>query len=165
VAFSLLSWKDKGGLNKRRMLEVVRMNEGSEFLSYFPQWKELYNHLKMRYDELCANIEELLRKGQSLSPKEFTKYASGYPRLENVLWGVHSGSIPSVRAAFSKMNIKTLESLLPKEDINTLGPDPNFGISMEELKEKLTKEASSQKTNVEIKPQKQKEKQKRKQQK
>jgi hypothetical protein len=37
VFFSLMSWKDKDGLNKRRMLEVVRANEGDEFLSYFPQ--------------------------------------------------------------------------------------------------------------------------------
>ena len=68
------------------MLEVVRANEGAEFLSFFPQWKgtclllllvllvlvvlfccgvccinlsflELYNHLRLRYDELCHSIE------------------------------------------------------------------------------------------------------------
>ena len=68
VLVSLLSWRDREGLNKRRMLEIVRTNEGTaiqdyfphallgdEFLSYFPQWKELYMHLKTRYDELCES--------------------------------------------------------------------------------------------------------------
>ncbi len=42
VCLSLMSWKDKDGLNIRRMLEVVRVNEGEEFISYFPQWVPLY---------------------------------------------------------------------------------------------------------------------------
>lgn len=31
VCMSLMSWKDKDGLNKRRMLEIVRSNEGATF--------------------------------------------------------------------------------------------------------------------------------------
>ena len=42
VQVALLTATDKDGLNARRLLEVVQLNEGSEFLSYFPQWVALY---------------------------------------------------------------------------------------------------------------------------
>ena len=42
VQVALLSATDKDGLNARRLVEVIQLNEGSEFLSYFPQWVKLY---------------------------------------------------------------------------------------------------------------------------
>ena len=59
VVMSLMSWKDRDGLNKRRMLEVVRLNEGDELISYFPQWSELYSSLKKIYDEYVDGIQKL----------------------------------------------------------------------------------------------------------
>jgi hypothetical protein len=50
VALAHLTRKDKSALNKRRMLDIVRHNEGGEFLTYFPQWTSLYNQVKERYD-------------------------------------------------------------------------------------------------------------------
>jgi hypothetical protein len=32
------------------MLDIVRHNEGGEFLTYFPQWASLYNQVKARYN-------------------------------------------------------------------------------------------------------------------
>jgi hypothetical protein len=49
VALAHLTRKDKSALNKRRMLDIVRHNEGGEFLTYFPQWTSLYNQVKERY--------------------------------------------------------------------------------------------------------------------
>lgn len=43
VQVALLSATDKEGLNARRLLEIIQLNEGSEFLSYFPQWTKLYS--------------------------------------------------------------------------------------------------------------------------
>jgi hypothetical protein len=47
ILVALLSATDRDGLNSRRLLEIVQLNEGSEFLAYFPQWGDKY--LKVRF--------------------------------------------------------------------------------------------------------------------
>lgn len=35
---------------------------GDEFLAYFPQWKLLFTHLKVQYDELIARVEKIYKE-------------------------------------------------------------------------------------------------------
>jgi hypothetical protein len=69
VALSHLSVKDKNNVNARMMMDVVRTNEGAEFLSYFEEYKPLYDRVKKHFDEfihcmkkLVANVYEKYKK-------------------------------------------------------------------------------------------------------
>jgi len=48
----------KDGFGMRRLVEIVRSNEASEFLTYFPEWTEKYNQVKVPYDQLLAELTE-----------------------------------------------------------------------------------------------------------
>eukprot|EP01125_Pyxidicula_operculata_P017881 TRINITY_DN6311_c0_g1_i2.p1 TRINITY_DN6311_c0_g1~~TRINITY_DN6311_c0_g1_i2.p1 ORF type:complete len:1020 (-),score=210.07 TRINITY_DN6311_c0_g1_i2:2264-5302(-) len=45
---------------RRRILQLISANEGDEFLSYFPQWRPLYDDQKKKYDTLCKEIEHIV---------------------------------------------------------------------------------------------------------
>lgn len=44
----------------KRFLELLRMNEASEFLSYFPEYKEDYDEFKERYIRYRKNLDNLV---------------------------------------------------------------------------------------------------------
>jgi hypothetical protein len=57
-----MSWKDRDGLNKRRMLEVVRANEGEEFIAYFPQVSNRhYQHNTLQVARTVPEPKENIR--------------------------------------------------------------------------------------------------------
>jgi hypothetical protein len=47
------------------MLQIVRTNEGSEFLLYFPEYQALYTSVKAAYDQLLSSLEVELQKGEN----------------------------------------------------------------------------------------------------
>eukprot|EP01118_Nematostelium_gracile_P004852 TRINITY_DN15786_c0_g1_i1.p1 TRINITY_DN15786_c0_g1~~TRINITY_DN15786_c0_g1_i1.p1 ORF type:complete len:424 (+),score=105.21 TRINITY_DN15786_c0_g1_i1:47-1318(+) len=59
VALSYLTVRDTKKMNGKNMLQIVRTNEGSEFLSYFPMYKELYLYTKRRYDQMTQRLDNL----------------------------------------------------------------------------------------------------------
>jgi hypothetical protein len=57
VALSHLSSRDKNGVNARMMLDVIRTNEGSEFLSYFGEYKSLYERVKKQSEDFMVVVK------------------------------------------------------------------------------------------------------------
>ena len=47
----------RSGFSSRRMLEIVATNEGEEFLNYYPEWTDLYHHIRAKYDALALDID------------------------------------------------------------------------------------------------------------
>lgn len=45
VAVSLLSTRDTNSLNELRLAQILLVNESEEFLTYFPQYREAYDHV------------------------------------------------------------------------------------------------------------------------
>ncbi len=46
----------RGGLSTKRLIEIVRMGENSEFLGYFPEFTNLYNEVLTKYESLVTEI-------------------------------------------------------------------------------------------------------------
>lgn len=44
-------------VNTRNLVEILRANEGSEFLSYYPEWRAPYEKAKIGFDALVAALE------------------------------------------------------------------------------------------------------------
>ena len=103
-------------LSPRRMLEVIRANEGDEFLTYFPEFQELYDETKLAYnklrDYLSANIADLCTKYPNPSRKDIGLATKGQFWQGMVFPIVFDGkSIPEMLAA---MPIKKLEDWILK---------------------------------------------------
>jgi len=65
VSIHLLHKKNTDEMNAQRLLSVIQSNEGSEFLSYFPQWTNLYHKIKTDYETFCKGAEDCY---ESLKP-------------------------------------------------------------------------------------------------
>src|SRR5690606_9787686 len=61
VALSHISIKGKLSVNAKNILQIVRTNEGEEFINYFPEFQDLYNLIKSGYDQLVEKIEKYLK--------------------------------------------------------------------------------------------------------
>jgi hypothetical protein len=58
--------KGEGITTPKRMMELIQLNESEEFLNYFPEYKELYDTLKDKYDKYINYLE--------VSYNEFSKH-------------------------------------------------------------------------------------------
>lgn len=102
----------KEGLTKRRLLEIVRQNEGEEFLNYFPELQTLYLEIKCKYDNLINAIEQTWSKYQTIeNQKEFALLVKDY-NYSGLLFSLKRKQISSVKEGLSQTTIQTLEKLL-----------------------------------------------------
>lgn len=60
--------KDNGNVNPKRVLELVKLNEIDEYLSYFPEYTDIFNQVKAKYDKTLETISDI--KSEVISLKE-----------------------------------------------------------------------------------------------
>lgn len=99
----------------RKLLEVIRTNESSEFLAYFPEWKDLHNTFNEKYRMLICDIaHDYLMVKDIENQKEFAQKALTR-RCPTILFALRAGKISSVEEALKKMSINDLEKILLDE--------------------------------------------------
>ncbi len=106
----------RDSLSPRRMLEIVATNEGSEFLTYFPELEEMYNETKLQYNKLIVllsnEIGTLLHTYPNPSRKDIGLATRGQFWQGIVFPIIFDGkSIPEMLA---QMPIKKLEDWINK---------------------------------------------------
>eukprot|EP01114_Cavostelium_apophysatum_P010868 TRINITY_DN2500_c0_g1_i1.p1 TRINITY_DN2500_c0_g1~~TRINITY_DN2500_c0_g1_i1.p1 ORF type:complete len:1342 (-),score=368.34 TRINITY_DN2500_c0_g1_i1:71-4096(-) len=67
VALAHLNISNSLGVNARHMLQIVKNNEGSEFLTHFPEHKILFFAVKSAYDRVVNAVEGILSEGSAIS--------------------------------------------------------------------------------------------------
>ena len=93
-------------------MEVVVQNEGDEFLSYFPEWREQYERMQATYRNLIAAIETDFQTHRQIPrQKDFAAVVRSLP-YSGILFALRSGKAPSASAALQSLNPKQLERLL-----------------------------------------------------
>lgn len=112
--------KESVGSSKRQLLEIIRINESSEFLVAFPEFADDYWQLKAQFEFLIGKMEGFYEAVKDLTEKkDFAMKAKNQP-FSGALFAVKWGQSPSFRKYVAEMNIKSLESLLGlKTDGNT----------------------------------------------
>lgn len=106
----------KGGFGVRRMVEIIRANEGCEFLSYFPEWTALYTSISEAYQNLIMEIDSDYARLQSIElQKDFATEAK-QTRCPGILFALRSGKSNSATHALTQMPIRSLEALLDIEE-------------------------------------------------
>ena len=69
VALSHLSIKGKVNLNAKHMLQIVRTNEASEFIAYFPEYSQLHLLIKTSFEKL---VESLYKISQNIEESQIS---------------------------------------------------------------------------------------------
>lgn len=96
----------------RRMIEIIRTNEHAEFLSYFEEFKDMFNEIKPKFEYLVGKIEGFYEAIKHIEErKEFAMIAKSQ-KFSAILFGIKFGSMSSVREALVNTNIKVLEEWL-----------------------------------------------------
>jgi hypothetical protein len=102
----------RDGFSTRRMIEIVRTNEGSEFLNYFPEWTELYQDIQSRFQKLIQEIEAADRQYAGIeNQKDFALAVKDLP-YSGLLFSRRAGKIESIAAGLQATTISKLESLM-----------------------------------------------------
>ena len=103
----------KTGFSTRRMLEIVATNEGDEFLNYYPEWRELYQQIEVRYNALATEIEAEYQKYQHIPiQKDFALAVKHLNCSGILLFALRAGKINSAKESLAQTSIHKLESLL-----------------------------------------------------
>ncbi len=125
----------KDGFGARRILEIVRSGENSEFLAHFPEWTKEFNETKKAYDDIIEEIATLykqatkevedLGKQVALTPqraqKEFA-FRVVKNRASGILFTLRKDGIdvenpkPAIRSNLVELNIRSLMSILKLKD-------------------------------------------------
>jgi len=108
----------KDNFSTRRMIDLIKLGEVHEFLSYFPEYMGLYNKVKSFVDDLVleltqeyANILEQLLAENKTTQKDFALLANK-SRLPSVLYSVKAHKYSSIKDAVYDVATKKLEDML-----------------------------------------------------
>jgi RNA ligase len=100
------------GFSSRRMLEILTANEGEEFLTYFPEWTDLYHTMKVRYLELIAEIEAAYDRHRTIEvQKDFALAIKDLP-YAGMLFALRAGKAKTARECFQNTGVQRLEELM-----------------------------------------------------
>lgn len=106
------------GFSTRRMIEIILANEGEEFLSYFPEWTEIYQQIKERYQALISEIEEVYQQHQSIETQKDFALAIKHLPYSGVLFSLRAGRVASIPESLRQMTLLKIEELLGLNYIN-----------------------------------------------
>jgi len=107
----------KDGFTTRRMLEIVRTNENSEFLSYYPEYTELYYDIRTKFERMASYIEGYYEAIKDIDDrKEFALLATK-TKYSGPMFALRHEKVNSIRSFISDMNIRNLESWLGMKSI------------------------------------------------
>lgn len=132
VAIAHLNTKDPSNLNYRSMLNIIRTNESSEFLSYFSQWKTLYNNAMRNFRTLTADIWQLWEACKDAGDHESKEFAMAatkflapkdWPNKDvyfNIVKRLQGGLYPSVDAFMRECDIKILLVLVARFGVHVV---------------------------------------------
>ena len=101
-----------GNFSVRRMVEIVRNSESTDFIQYFPNFKELHAKVKTAYDALIIEVESTFKEIWRIeSQKEFAMVATKTP-YAGLLFGLRKESFVSAAEGFKKLNVDNAVKML-----------------------------------------------------
>ncbi len=102
----------KDGFSDRRMIELVRTNEGSEFLGYFPEYKDLHNKYLNKYQSLVSCLEESYEKIKHIEGQKDFALEAQKSKCCGALFNLRNNKSKSIKDYLSQISIANLEKVL-----------------------------------------------------
>ncbi len=109
----------KGALTPRRVLDLIRLNEESEFLSYFPEFTKVFVDMREKYDKYCEavindvkNVYKMKEEGVFEDRKSMAEYINQQCTNPGVCFKVIDNKVDSPIAGIDKISSDNLIKLL-----------------------------------------------------
>jgi hypothetical protein len=109
----------RDGFGPKRIVEIVRQNEASELLTYFPEWTKAFNEVKERYQGLITQLESVYEKIKHIeNQKEFALalQAETVP-MSGALYMLRAKKIPDLKTYLAQVTINSLMDALAIRDL------------------------------------------------
>ena len=100
------------GINDKRILELVLMNEGDEFLSYFPEYKKEIDRFKKLVQFLLSRILFSYSKIAHIENKKEFAIIAKDSIYSSILFALKNKKIQCATEGLNKMNINKLLEIL-----------------------------------------------------
>lgn len=100
------------GFSTRKLLNIVLTNEGEEFLNYYPEWKGLYNQIKIQYENLVQEITKTYRQYQDIDNQKDFALAIKHLPYAGTLFALRAKKVTSVKESLKNTSLTKLETLL-----------------------------------------------------
>ena len=125
--FELHRAKNNGVLTLERIVDLIRANEQSEFLSYFPEYQPIFDDVQHQLDNIGEIVEEIRRivifwklanefeEDKRKIRKLFAQYV-GKSKYAHLFFAEYDGRLTSVKSLETKKLISLFDIKL-KEDI------------------------------------------------
>jgi hypothetical protein len=114
---ALLHLKEASSSSVKSLVQLVLTNEGSEFLTYFPEFQEQYDRISLAVSSLKERIQEVWEETKSIEvQKDFALavMASKVP-FTGILFNLRKGTIKSVGEGLTKVEPKHVVEVLKLE--------------------------------------------------
>lgn len=116
VAVSRL--KDSTSSSSRQLLDKIRINDHEEFLSYFPEMKDVYYRIKVKYEKMLSYVEGFYEAISDIDDRKAFAMMATRQKFSGALFAIKFGKSKSFAHYFSEMNIKTLEDWLEIKNLD-----------------------------------------------
>ena len=105
----------KDGFGQRRMIRLIQLGEQSEVLSYFPEYQDMFNQIKVLIDAKIAEIEADWERLKHLTVRKDFALEAVKTTCPDVLFAMFLGTATNVReyVLFSKKIIKKATAITP----------------------------------------------------
>jgi hypothetical protein len=114
---ALLHLKEASSSSVKALVQLVLKNEGSEFLTYFPEFKEQYDRISAAVNSLKGKLQEVWDATKHIEvQKDFAlAVTSSKVPFTGVLFNLRKGSIQSVSEGLAKTEPKHVVEALKLE--------------------------------------------------
>lgn len=102
----------KDGFSLRRLLEIVRANESSEFLAHFPEWTDAYDKVRTAFDALCGEVESAFAALRYIPERKAFALKATQTRCPSALFALKDGKAASARDFFANCTTQALERVI-----------------------------------------------------
>ena len=102
----------KDTFSTRRILEIVRTNENSEFLSYYPEFTNLYYEIRLKYERLLGEMEGYYDAIKDIEDQKQFALKATKKMYSGSMFNMRYNNINSFKEALSDMQIRLLEKWL-----------------------------------------------------
>ncbi|MFA5071163.1 MAG: RNA ligase [Candidatus Pacearchaeota archaeon] len=98
----------KEGISAKKLVEIIRTNESTEFLTYFPEYRAEFERISQSFIALVKKIEAEYEKIKDISgQKDFALEAVKFP-FSGVLFSLRKGLVKTVKQGLQEMNLDRL---------------------------------------------------------
>ena len=104
--------KESCGSSKRQLLELVRNNEGDEFLTAFEEYRNEYNEIRFKYERLIGKMEGFYDAIKHITERKDFAIQAKKVNYSDALFSMKYGKVSDFKNYISTLPIKSLEKLL-----------------------------------------------------